>query len=247
VRRLILLFISVFFASVAPALAGPPLLTDDPGTPGDKHWELNIAYTLDKRHTVSTHEAPIVDLNYGIGENVQLKYEVPWLVVHEKGEGAKTGLGNSIAGVKWRFLDEKKDGADMSVYPQVEFNNPTSSADRGVVDQGMQLHLPIEISKKLGPVVVNGEVGYTVRQHQDDEWLYGISSGYELREGLTVLGEIHGGSNREFKKHEVVFNVGTQWDLTQRYALLASVGRSFRSATSGDPNLLLYLGLQIRL
>jgi hypothetical protein len=232
---------------VGPAFAGPPLLTDDTGTPGDKHWEINIASTLDKRHTESMYEAPILDFNYGIGDNIQIKYEVPWLVRHEKDAGTNGGLGNSVVGVKWRFLDQERYGVNMSVYPQYEFNPPTSSADRGLVDDGTNLLLPVQVSKKFGPVWVNGEFGYTFRQHFDGEWLYGLSSGYEIRENLSILGEIHGGTTKEFRKHEVVFNIGTQWDFTKKYGLLVSAGRSFSSGASGEPNLLMFLGLQIRL
>jgi hypothetical protein len=243
------LFISAFLVllTAVPAFAGPPLLTDDPDTPGDKNWEINVAFTLDKRPTESTYETPLIDLNYGVGENIQLKYEVPWLVLHEQGDGTKSGLGNSLVGVKWRFLDEDKSGVNMSVYPQIEFNPPTSSARRGLVDEGTNVLLPVEVSKKFGPVLVNGELGYTIRQHDDDEWFYGLICGYQLQENLTFLGEIHGSATNEFKTNEVVFNIGTQWDFTKRYGLLASAGRSFSRATSDEPNLLLYLGLQIRL
>jgi hypothetical protein len=48
-------------------LAGPPLLADDTDTPGDKHWEINAAFTIEKRQTELTYEAPILDINYGIG------------------------------------------------------------------------------------------------------------------------------------------------------------------------------------
>jgi len=245
--RHLLAFAFLFFISAGPALAGPPLITDDTGTPGDKKWEINIAYTLDRRHTETTHITPILDINYGVGDNVQIKYEVPWIIFREKDVGTKNGLGNSVAGVKWRFLDEKKDVVSMSVYPQVEFNNPTSSADRGIVDKGINLFLPVQVSKKLGPGWINAEVGYTIRQHNDDEWVYGLSGGYEIQENLSILGEIHGNATEEFRKNEVVFNIGTQWNLSKKYGLLASVGRSFRSDASGDPNLLLYLGVQIRI
>jgi len=46
----------IILLSAGPALAGPPLLTDDTGTPGDKKWEINIALTLDKHHTEATYE-----------------------------------------------------------------------------------------------------------------------------------------------------------------------------------------------
>ena len=242
-------FISVFLVllTVVPAFAGPPLLTDDPDTPGDKHWEINVAFTLEKLQTESTYETPLIDLNYGVGDNIQIKYEVPWLIFQEQGAGTKSGAGNSLAGVKWRFLDEEKIGVNMSTYPQFEFNPPTSSARRGLVDEGTNLLLPVEVSKKFGPFLVNGELGYTIRQHEDDEWFYGLICGYQIQENLTFLGEIHGGATKEFKANEVVFNIGTQWDFTKKYGLLASAGRGFSRAASDEPNLLLYLGLQIRL
>ena len=101
--------------------------------------------------------------------------------------------------------------------------------------------------RKIRKLWFNGEAGYTFRQHFDDELLYGLITGYDLAENLVVLGEIHGGSTKEFRKHEVVFNVGTQWDFSKRFGLLASIGRSFKSGASDDPNLLLYLGVQTRL
>ena len=233
--------------TVIPAIAGPPLLTDDPDTPGDKKWEINVAYTLEKSRTESTQETPILDLNYGVGDNIQLKYEIPWLIDREQQTGTKSGVGNSLAGVKWRFLDEEKYGVSMSTYPQVGFNFPTSSAARETVDEGTYLLLPVEVSKKFGPVTVNGEFGYTFSNNYDNKWLYGLFCGYEVRENLTMLGEIHGGAPTRLQTSETVFNIGTQWDFTKRYGLLASAGRSFRSATSGEPDLLLYLGLQMRL
>jgi hypothetical protein len=243
-------FISAFLVvllTVVPTFAGPPLLTDDPDTPGDKHWEINVAFTLEKLRTESTYETPLIDLNYGVGENIQLKYEVPWLIFQEQGSGTKSGLGNSLVGVKWRFLDEEKSGVNMSVYPQFEFNPPTSSARRGLVDEGTSLLLPVEVSKKFGPVLVNGELGHTIRQQEDDEWFYGLICGYQIQGNLTFLSEIHGVATNDFKAKDVVFNIGTQWDFTKKYGLLASAGRSFSRTTSDEPSLLLYLGLQIRL
>ena len=230
-----------------PVFAGPPLITDDPDTPGDKHWEINVAFVLDKTATDAALETPLLDLNYGVGDNIQLKCEVPLLIQHEKGIGTQGGMGNSLVGVKWRFIDEGKFGANMSTYPQLELNPPTSSTDRGLVDKGKNLLLPVEVSKKFGPFWVGGELGYTVRQYSGNDWFYGFIAGYEVLENLTIVGEIHGGVTQEFKSEENVFNIGTQWDFSKKYGLLASAGRSLSRATSEEPNLLLYLGLQIRL
>lgn len=94
------------------AQGGPPLITDDPGTPGDGRWEINIAFTVEKRKTERSYESPILDINYGLGERIQLKYEVPRLVLDEHGERTKNGLGSSLIGVKWRFFDQDRQGID---------------------------------------------------------------------------------------------------------------------------------------
>lgn len=87
------------------AEGSPPLITDDPGTPGDGHWEINLGFSTEKRPGSRLSELPLLDLNYGIGDSLQLKYEVPYLRLTEDGAPSESGLGNSAFGVKWRFYD----------------------------------------------------------------------------------------------------------------------------------------------
>src|SRR5476649_741466 len=89
----------------ALAQGGPPLVTDDPDTPGNGRWEINLA-------TIATHTAgrwsvaaPDADINFGCGDAVQLTAEIPWTLVTESGCGWDAGLGSAQLGVKWRFLD----------------------------------------------------------------------------------------------------------------------------------------------
>lgn len=98
------------------AQGGPPLLTDDPDTIGGGNWEINTAYTVERTRNGRTARVPLIDINYGFGDHVQLKYEVAWLSVDQSDpSGIRSGLGNSLAGVRWRFLDEDKVGFGMSV------------------------------------------------------------------------------------------------------------------------------------
>jgi len=244
--KFLIAIIFAFLVLTGSVYAGPPLITDDPDTPGDKKWEINIAYILEHYAAATVHQTPLLDLNYGVGDNIQLKYELPWIVISGDA-GTRSGLGNSNAGVKWRFLDEKQSIVSMSTYPQLEFNNPTSSARRGIVDDGPTLRLPIEAAKTLGPIGVTAEVGYAVRRHNDDDqWFYGIILSHDVLENLTLMGEINGESSRNLIQNNAVFNIGTQWNFSKNYGLLASAGRSFRNGTD-DPSLLLYLGIQLRL
>jgi hypothetical protein len=227
------------------AYAGPPVLTDDTGTPGPGKWEINAGFTMDKRETEDRFNTPVLDINYGIGEHFQLNYSISWVELDTKDVGTKNGLGNSEIAVKWRFVDEERHGIAMSVYPRIIFNNPTSSADRGLVDKGYTFLMPFQMEKRIGKVTVNTEFGRAFRRHKGDRWIYGfVLKSRPLRQ-LETLAEIHGTADNEFKRHETVFNLGARWDIGKNYALLASAGRSFHSATD-QPSFLSYLGAQFR-
>lgn len=234
-----------FPTSVALSQGGPPLITDDPGTPGDGVWEINLAFTVEKTAEKEWFfEAPLLDINYGVGDSVQLKFEVPWVFDHQEGGSTKDGLGNSELGVKWRFLDQEEYLVDVSLYPQLSFNSPTSSADRGLVEEGTELFLPFEVERRFGPFSLNPEIGFLVREEGQDEWAYGVAVGYELFEGLELIGEIHGEADGGLDEHELVFNVGSRWEVTENLRLLVSLGRGVRGGPSGEPEFLGYFGLQ---
>src|SRR5262245_2280476 len=126
------------------AQGGPPLLTDDPGTPGDGHSELNIAFTVEKFRHETLYEAPLLDFNYGVGERTQLKIELPWLIRHETPGPDESGLGNVLLGFKYRFLDVDPHSVDLSVYPQFEFHTTAHSRRTDLVGEGFSLLLPLQ-------------------------------------------------------------------------------------------------------
>lgn len=240
---LVSLFLCALTASVR-AQGGPPMLTDDPGTPGDGRWEVNFLSTLERSRNGWVSKAPNVDVNYGLGNHIQLKFEVPWLVMKEGGARRKAGLGDSMLGVKWRFLDEERNGIDMSIYPQLEFNNPTRSAEHGLVEKGMRLFLPVEAAKKVGPVEVNGEAGYRVVQHGTDELEYGLAVARQLTRRVELIGELHGSAVRTLREHELFFNAGSRVRLGKNAALLFSAGRTLRTPSDEGPHYIASFGVQ---
>ena len=67
-------------------------------------------------------DTPLFDLNYGWGDHIQLTLQGPVSILKRSGHGAIGGLGGTEAAVKWRFLDEDKSGADVSMFPRILFN-----------------------------------------------------------------------------------------------------------------------------
>src|SRR5882757_730679 len=97
------------------AQGGPPMVTDDPDTPGDNHWEINLAAAALRTSGSWNYNLPDVDLNYGLGEHLQLKLDTPWVMKHPDGQDARSGLGASDLGVKWRFIDQAQAGFSASI------------------------------------------------------------------------------------------------------------------------------------
>jgi len=232
------------FSLLSAAQGGPPFLTDDPGTPGDGNWEINVALTTERRPDERIFEAPILDINYGLGRRLQLKYQVPFLVRGTNDGPTRSGLGKSLAGVKWRFYENEKRGLEISTYPQLEFNNPTASVDRGLVERGARFFLPIQVKKKVGPVEINPEAGYWFASDRGAAWASGLVVARQVGKRLELDGELYAAGTTDGREHSTTFDGGGRYKLGGPLVLLFMAGRSFRGPSSDQPQLIGYLGIQ---
>src|SRR5712691_3274063 len=93
------------FLSLTFAQGGPPFRSDDPDTPGNRHWEINTGFVGERTPVAGSYEVPNIDINYGLGHRIQLKYEVPLGIQETRDSPGHviSGLGNSLLGVKWRL------------------------------------------------------------------------------------------------------------------------------------------------
>jgi len=226
------------------AQGGPPFITDDPGTPGNGNWEINAALYTERHPTERIYNAPILDINYGLGPRIQLKYQVPYLVDGTNADPTRSGLGKSLAGVKWRFYDNGERGLEVSTYPQLEFNNPTSSVQRGLVDSGIRFFLPLEVTKKVGPFEINPEAGYWFASNKGAAWATGVVVAREVSKRLELDGELYATANTNGTNHWTTFDGGGRYKLAEHLVLLFMAGRSFRPPSIGQPQLFGYLGMQ---
>lgn len=72
-QLLLLLLIAAAAAPLARAQGGPPFITDDPGTPGNRHWEINLGWIGDHNPGQAYYQLPNINMNYGWGDRIQLK------------------------------------------------------------------------------------------------------------------------------------------------------------------------------
>ena len=182
---------TLFMTLPAWSAAGPPMVSDDPATPGDSHWEINIATLTFRVTQASITQLPLVDINYGLGEYVQLKVEVPWVIQDAAGLQLK-GFGDSLAGVKWRFYDKGEEGWRISTFPQAAFSPSARSIQKGIASSGVGYLAPIEFLHALGSGDINFELGRWFRPAgQGDSWIMGAVLTREVRKGFELMLELH--------------------------------------------------------
>jgi hypothetical protein len=319
--RLVLLFVLLpsTLATVARAQGGPPFRTDDPDTPGNKHWEINFGWIGDRSPEAGAYQVPDFDINYGLGDRLQLKYEIPIAIEETRalpatpGQPATQGqviggIGESLLGIKWRFYEhhpndpliknrfgtgllgvfghstqteptspetaaaeatEPVTNFSISTYPQLYLDNPTRSVPRGLVAPGPNFYLPLEVNARIGPIRLDGEVGYNFGNHAlPQSWGRGLILGHEFSDRTEAYAEIYDiqDANRiragqgvgQFatgnpKQRETTLGLGGRQSLnhSKTLNLLLMAGRSFQTVTAAtnnsQPSWIAYVGVQLLL
>jgi hypothetical protein len=244
-RGIVVAALTLVGAGSARAQGGPPLLTDDPGTVAKGRWEINLAFTLERQDSGWHDEAPLLDVNYGWSERLQLKLEAPWVVEDESGSNTRSALGEVRFGAKWRFAGSETGPQAVSTYPQITLDN---SALGGSGVNGAELLLPVEYARVVGPIGINAELGIGLRTGGGpSDWLYGLAVGYDAATQWQLLAEIHGLWTPAARTTELVFDLGTLWKVTLGQTLLIALGRSLPGSTNRNPRFLGYVGLQLHL
>jgi len=220
------------------------MITDDPGTPGAGKWEDNIAFAFEHRSGETLYDTPGIDLNYGVGEHIQLTLQGGPVLLKRSGHGVVGGLGGTEAAVKWRFLDEEQAGVDVSMFPRIIFNVQQSSVRRGIAGPGTRFQIPFEVAKKFGPWHVDAEFGPLAITVGRSEWLYGIVGGLELSKTTMVMAELHNTSRMNFTENVLTGNVGLRHELSETRILIISVGHEIHSPDE-SLSLIGYFGMQL--
>ncbi len=231
-------------AGRAAAQAGPPFLTNDPGTPGNANWEINIASMQIITRGAASYQVPQLDLNFGVGDRVQLTYEIPYVLQSNDGGAYQSGWSNAFPGVKWRFLDQGEDGWQASIFPQVETGTPASARDKGIAVPGPRYLLPLEVTHKLGPLDVDFEAGYYVGGHGQRERIFGLVAGRSVTERLELDAELYDDRAADAQPRSTTLGIGGRYKLSRSFIALFMAGRSVVGFAAGQPEFMGYIGVQ---
>ena len=239
-------FFSLAVMTLWPALAfaqgGPPMITDDPYTVGANKWEINIAMLTIANSSSWTTQVPYFDVNYGVGDQIQLKYE----------SGVSSVINTAIpyggayanGGVRWKFYEDKDEGFAFSTYPQYSFYPAYYGKNSSVNTSETSLLVPFEFSKKFGDYAFNPEIGYGFVNGDDNYWIVGLLLAREISKSWSVMVEWHEQIPVSINPSLYIFNIGTTHDFSDTFSLLASVGTTVATSPWFWIN---YLGIQVHL
>jgi hypothetical protein len=245
VRRLALAACFGCAARIAFGQGGPPMITDDPGTPGDRKWEINLAVILEHRPDETSYDLPEIDLNYGVGEHIQLTLQTAPVILKRSDHGPIGGLGGTEAAVKWRFLDEDRSGFDMSMFPRILFNVTQSSVRRGLAEDGTRFQIPFQLAKKFGRLDLDFEFGPLVSTVGRGQSLYGIVGGMDVSQTTTLMAELQATSRMNFDEQRLTLNLGWRHKINEHAIWIGSLGHELRAPGDEQLALIGYCGVQL--
>jgi hypothetical protein len=229
------------------AQAGPPYISNDPGVPGSRNWEINLALapTLSRNSTLV--QIPQIDLNYGVGDDIQLTAEMPYVIASTTGTAQASGWSNAYPGIKWRFLNQGEEGWQASVFPQVETGASLQAQQHGIAGSGPRYLLPVEVEKRLGPLDVDFEVGEYLPVHGAHERIVGLVAGRSVTERLELDAEIYDDRADGALPHQTTFDAGGRYTLHPGVIALFMAGHTLGINQSGPAAYFGYFGVQILL
>lgn len=246
VVKLLWLFVLIV-PGCAFAQGGPPYYTNDPGTPGNLNWEINIGYMPFYYTNQSVSHTPDLDINFGVGDRIQLTYETAWLRVQNPDSAVKYGMNQSNPGVKWRFYDTGEKGLSISIFPQFFLNNSNSAVNRQIVSPNDSFLMPVEVSKKVGPIDVDFEAGYQWVHKGPDGWTTGLVVGHDFTPKLEGDMEFYNIGTFHPSYNQSTLDIGGRYKLHSPVILLLMAGRALQPAGPKQAYFVGYFGIQLLL
>ena len=216
---------------VEMTVGSPPMHVEDTDTPGDGTWEVNIGMDAEWDGRESAIEAPTADINYGIGDRLQLTYELPYVWLHDDGASSSAhGVGDSTLGLKYRFYDNEDRGVSLALYPQVRVRTP--GANRDVSEGGTTFILPVIMVSEFEHFSVSADLG--VEASPDDKrWFGGAGVGWRESNRTALMVALAGEDlNSDERRWEVGF--GLRRKLHEGRSISASIGRDVYAGGGED-------------
>jgi hypothetical protein len=225
------------------ALALPAAATEDTDTPGPGRWENNLGLSVERHHGNWRVALPDAEINYGLGEQLQLLLGMPYVRVRDADGARSSGFGNITAGAKWRFFDDEARGTALAFFPRLSWNASSATASRGLETRGYSFLVPLVAGFRQGDTGWYAEVGRNFVQEGPHEWQAGLKVLHQCLPQLECRVELE---HRRVPRDggQTTARVGGKWRLQEGLILNVSAGKDVAGAKEGRRSLVAYVGLQ---
>lgn len=219
-------------ATMRPALAGPPYVSDDPEPTDYHHFEI---YTFSNGSAArdGVGGASGIDFNYGAAPDLQLTATLPAGFDRPTAGRTSFGLSNIELAAKYRFLHQDAFGVDVSIFPRVFLPSGSSA----VGNRTASLLLPVWVQKDwAGGWSAFGGGGCVISDHASQNFcLTGGVATYQilpkLQLGVELFHQTAGGSGSPATSS---LGLGARYDINDTYHLLGYIRRGIQNANQTD-------------
>ncbi len=247
--------VAAWLLAAPPALAGPPLITDDPDTPGRNRWEVNLSYGLTlTAERVEVEPSRFAQLGTTIFGNIIEKF----------------GLSDLL------MIPEPKPGTIHR--RNIEYELPLIDINYGITDRDqLKIEFPVLISDPADGSTPDGMgnllVGYKYRILDEADFAFSLSlypqfalptgarrlgldrkpayilpvevGRHFLDDKLFVYGEVGfvAAPGKDFDD-EWFYGVAAEWELIERFTVIGEVNGSVPTSGPGDSDVVFNLGFK---
>lgn len=162
--KLIVVLALSMVVEVAPTHAAHPLLTEDPGTQGKGHAELELGFAADHGDPSFGGRGTLFSpqISYGVTDRVDVIVQGAWQTQTPAGARAVRGIANTAVDIKWRLRD---DGGPLTFAVRGGVDLPTGDDAKGLGGGEVGAHVVAVTGWSEGPISVYANAGYArVRQ-----------------------------------------------------------------------------------
>lgn len=232
------------FVSYGMAETLPGLGTQDANTLPEGQVDLTMQLTYfhndvpefsNGKDHADFYELPRIGANIGVVDKVEV--QVDWSVnkINSTVYGNNFGPGDARIFTKINVI--KEDGNIPSLGVRFGFKAPDADDKKGLGDNRADLFAEGLISKKLGPVETNLNLGLALYDNvstnfgQDDLLTYDFAVLYPVIDKLKIAGEIVGTACSKVNNNTSLARVGVQYDI-QNFTVDANIGAGLNKNTA---------------
>jgi hypothetical protein len=214
--------------AASPVSAGPPYITDDPGTAERGSFEFRLGIAQEWADGDDGLAAPELELAYGVTERLEIAVGTALNHAFRSGVSNQSGFADLSFGAKFRLLDQAN-GAPFSITTAPSISAPTGSESKGFSDGEWAGRLPIIFGYEGEAWSIAAEAGWSKSfdgSGRDGEVIdTGLLLQRQITERLNLGAEINGTHERTRGGVSAwVTTVGVIYDLTDSIALMGNVG-----------------------